>query len=619
MRIRLEEIRINEFKRIESLNVVLKSITSLIGGNTSGKSSALQAAQLGVSVLQAAYRRRKRNGEPDFASTIANDAVLFRPTEDLLDLRRGRSATQNLGYEITYVATDIDAEPELSTKEVLVRVRRGKNANLWIEIDGDLDFAEMLADRNRPFCVLSPGLSGISLREEWRTRGAMDAAVMHGDANLYLRTVLDHLYRQCLDVPAIEAWQSRRDILALPEGGWKKFSHLLDRCYPGATIVVNHDERRDRYVYVTVDFDGSSFSLEMASTGMLQVIQILAYACFYEPPLLLLDEPDAHLHADSQAKLYEALKGLAVETATRVLFASHSPQLIQRLMFDDQAAVLWLSGGAEVPLDEAKRPALPILMTLGALTSGADVFDPTRRIILLTEDKVQGPTMAVARASGGEGVACLSYNGCGNLQGARLLAKIITDLREDAVVFIHRDKDFRTNEEVQFEQALFAAYKNEEGMDRVFELFTPLNDIEHQFAQPSHLKSVLAGRIDDERIDEIVSHSIARKRDEMVHAARQAREVLANTVYQSSRLRRKPQWHASGMPENPPRINRFIPEDGLQPVDFRLCHGKTLLTALRRDLHEALGGSTAEIEEILYSASPSIVINEWKAVFDTVN
>lgn len=193
MQIRLDQITVKQFKRIEALTIDLKAVTSLVGGNTSGKSSALQAGQLGVSILQAVLRGPRKDGIPDFAGTVANDAVLFRPTENLLDMRRGGPATQNLGYSITYSGMD----PETGAKKAItIEVRRGKNANIAITRIGDDDLAAVLADPDRPFSILTPGLSGIPIREEWRTKGAMDAAVMHVDANLYLRTVLDHLFTQ---------------------------------------------------------------------------------------------------------------------------------------------------------------------------------------------------------------------------------------------------------------------------------------------------------------------------------------------------------------------------------------------------------------------------------------
>lgn len=220
MRVRLDKIIISDFKRIDSLEIDLHPVTALVGGNTSGKSSALQAAQLGVSILQAALRSIRPNGVPDFAGTVANDAVLFRPTERLLDLRRGENATQKLGYSVTYRGIDIDTN---ANKEVMIDIRRGKNANIAITRSGDDDFAAALANSDRPFSIFTPGLSGIPIREEWRTKGAMDAAVMHGDANLYLRTVLDHLFTRDLDEMARTAWRQERDIDRLPDSGWKTF------------------------------------------------------------------------------------------------------------------------------------------------------------------------------------------------------------------------------------------------------------------------------------------------------------------------------------------------------------------------------------------------------------
>ncbi len=589
MRIRLDQIVVVQFKRIETLTIDLMPVTALVGGNTSGKSSALQAAQLGVSILQAAFRGTRGNGNPDFAGTVANDSVLFRPTQQLLDLRRGDSATQKLGYSITYRGVDLDTN---SNKEMTVEVTRGKNANIAITRAGDDDLAAVLANGERPFSIFTPGISGIPMREEWRTKGAMDAAVMHGDANLYLRTVLDHLFTGDLDETARTAWRHGRDIGILPDSRWKTFSTLLDRCYQGARVIVEHDQRYDRYVKVDVEAPDTRVTLDMASTGMLQVIQILAYACFYAPPLLLLDEPDAHLHADSQSRLYEALRGVAAETQTRILFASHSPQLIQRLMYDPDAAIVWMSEGAKVPVDDAQRPAIPILMTLGALSAGADAFDPARPVILLTEDKLPQPVTVLAKANGApDNLAVLSYNGCGNLPAARLLANMITDMRPDARIILHRDRDFRTEPEMQFELTTAAAERQRNGVTRVDEVFTPLNDVEHSFTQAAHLKEVF-GELTPELIDAAITDVTAFKRDDLVAAARVAREQVRSSLYDSQRKRRKPEWAASGMPDNPPPIGGFVPANGLVNVSFEHTHGKMLMDGLRPRLHHHVGGAS---------------------------
>ncbi|GHD04091.1 AAA family ATPase [Novosphingobium pokkalii] len=613
MRIRLDQITIRYFKRIEALTIDLKPVTALVGGNTSGKSSALQAAQLGVSILQAALRSVKADGTPDFAGTVSNDSVLFRPTEHLLDLRRGDPATQKLGYSITYSGVDLDSGAD---KSLTIEVRRGKNANIAINRIGDDYLAAVLADPDTPFSILTPGLSGIPMREEWRTKGAMDAAVMHGDANLYLRTVLDHLFTRDLDEMARAAWSHNRDIGVLPESRWKTFCTLLDRCYPGARVIVAHDQMRDRYVRVDVEATDSRVTLDMASTGMLQVIQIIAYACFYAPPLLLLDEPDAHLHADSQSRLYEALRGVAAETHTRILFASHSPQLIQRLMYDADAAVVWMAEGAAVPVDETQRPAIPILMTLGALSAGADAFDPARPVILMTEDKKTKPVTALALANGAPpNLAVISYNGCGNLPAARLLASMITDMRPDARIILHRDRDFRTQPEMNFEIATAAAERQRNGVTRVTEVFTPFNDVEHSFAQAGHLQARFP-QIAPDVIDAAITDVTAFRRDQLVAAAHTARGQIKTTVYDSPRKRGKQEWAQCNMPADPPPVGGFVPANGLVPVAFEHSHGKLLMDGLRPRIHQLVGGATQDCEDSIYLSSNHLIAPNWIDAFN---
>ncbi|HIF6775924.1 TPA: AAA family ATPase, partial [Serratia marcescens] len=606
-------IVIKDFKKIEVLDIELKPVTSLIGGNTSGKSSALQAAQLGISILQASYRNRRKNGTFDFSGTVSNDAVLFRPTEHLLDLKRGGNSTQNSGFFIAYYGVDLDTNNRKYTE---IEIRRGKNANIAITRGGDDDFSAVLADVDKPFSILTPGISGLSMREEWRTKGAIDAAVMHGDANLYLRTVLDHLFTRDLDQVSKSAWREGCDINLLPDSGWKTFSTLLERCYQGVRVIVDHDPRRDRYVKVDVKTLDSVVTLDMASTGILQVIQIIAYACFYSPPLLLLDEPDAHLHADSQSRLYEALRGVAEETQTRILFASHSPQLIQRLMYDSGASVIWMSEGAKIPVDDTERPAIPILMALGALSAGADVFDPNKPIILMTEDKLTRPVKVLAQANGApENLAVLSYNGCGNLSAARLLASMITDMRPDVNIIIHRDRDFRTDQEMHFELECAAAERERNGVDRVTEVFTPFNDVEHSFSQAEHLKRVF-NNIQPDLIDAAITQVTSLRRDTLVNAARVAREKIASSLYRSPRKRAKPQWVDSGMPDNEPRIEGFIPPNGLVAVAFEHTHGKILMDGLRPALHPHIGGATQKINDSIYTVTDTLSTPTWAAVFN---
>jgi predicted ATPase len=618
----ITKIIISDFKRIESLELDVSSITALVGGNTSGKSSVLQASQLSISLLQAAYRGKNRKGEPKFVGSVSDDEVTFRPTEKLLDLRRGRAATQGKGFEISLHGSIHDDQVS-EAKSFTLNVKRGKNANINLTIEGDRDFAGMLAEGTNGSSVFTPGLSGISTREELRTKGALASSVMQGDANTYLRSLLYHLYKDedCWTEELDDIWKAtdwnHSSISDLPDGKWKSFCLLLDEVYEGARIKIDHDEDINRYINIEIRYSDQEMPLDLASTGMLQVIQILAYACYFAPPLLLLDEPDAHLHADSQTKLFEALKGITENTHTRIILASHSPQLIQQLHRLDGVDVCWMEDGTKVELDHANLPAIPILMRIGALGIGSEAFDPQKTIILLTEDTDIKLVKILAEANGAQdNLAVLSYSGCGNLMGARQLAVLLRDLRPDASIVIHRDRDFRTKEEMHFEELRFASWCVENNVEKVTEIFTTGNDIEHAFCQRRHLQSCFHERTAAD-IENICVSAISQKRDDLVALLDTARNVIKESLYDTPRHRSNAAWGTASLPNKCKLGAKFRPNDSGDPFPFASCHGKILERAVRGKIAQEFGDGSDEIMQKLHQVSPALTDPRWTGKFQT--
>jgi predicted ATPase len=618
----ITKIVISDFKRIENLELDVSPITALVGGNTSGKSSVLQASQLSISLLQAAYRGKNRKSEPKFVGSVSDDEVTFRPTEKLLDLKRGRAATQGKGFEIS-LHGNMHGDQGSEAKSFTLNVKRGKNANINLTIEGDRDFAGMLAEGKNGSSVFTPGLSGISTREELRTKGALASSVMQGDANTYLRSLLYHLYQdedgwtEELDYIWEATDWNHSSISDLPDGKWKSFCLLLDEVYEGARIKIDHDEDINRYIDIEIRYSDQEMPLDLASTGMLQVIQILAYACYFAPPLLLLDEPDAHLHADSQTKLFEALKGITENTHTRIVLASHSPQLIQQLHRLDGVDICWMEDGSKVELDEANLPAIPILMRIGALGIGSEAFDPQNTVILLTEDTDIKLVKIVADANGAQdNLAVLSYSGCGNLMGARQLAVLLRDLRPDASIVIHRDRDFRTEEEMHFEELRFASWCVENNVEKVTEIFTTGNDIEHAFCQDSHLQTCFHERTAAD-IENICVSAIAQKRDDLVASLDTARNVIKESLYDTPRHRSNAAWVTASLPNKCKLGAKFRPNDSANPFPFASCHGKTLERAVRGKIAQEFGGGSDEIMQKLHQVSPALTDPRWTGKFQT--
>ncbi|QXH44950.1 ATP-binding protein [Pseudomonas xanthosomatis] len=616
VKISVEKIYIENFKKIEKQEIAVKPITAIVGGNASGKSSILQAAQLCTSICQASFKNINRNNKIEFHKTLANEDVFYRPTQTILDLRFEEPASQTksikLGFQCIIHDNTTKAPKPIDLK---VAITRGKNANLALKYEGNESLISNLGDRNHPFSIFTPGLSGIPIREEWRTRGALDAAAMHGDANLYLRTLLDHLFTKDLDDRTISEWVNWQiDIDELPEtSSWRAFSTYLNECYEGARVYVKHDRSKERYINVEVWYLEKSFTLDMASTGMLQVIQILAYACFYEPPLLLLDEPDAHLHADSQAKLHSALKILSSNSLTKIVLATHSPQFLQLLQNDPDASIVWLSSGKEVVVQAGQQPAIPLLMELGALTLGADVFQQKYKTILLTEDKDTDLIKPFVAAQTNKAVSIISYNGCANLPGARQLAILLSRLRPDAKIVIHRDRDFRTAEEMDFERLLFEAWLEYEGGTNIQEIFTPGNDIEHSFLDTNHLQQSLNGYADAAKIENALINALAIKRDDLTAKTRSARAVIKERLYDTIRIQGKTALRTKAkLKPKPPADSKFLPRDGKTPLSLDQCHGKLAYKSFLTSLHQLIGGDSKAIPDYIIKSTHHLECPIWK-------
>ncbi len=73
---------------------------------------------------------------------------------------------------------------------------------------------------------------------------------------------------------------------------------------------------------------GTTLDLSSAGRGLQQTLLLLAYMYSHPGTVLLLDEPDAHLEILRQRQIYSLLTGIARETASQLIIASHSEVLL---------------------------------------------------------------------------------------------------------------------------------------------------------------------------------------------------------------------------------------------------------------------------------------------------
>ncbi|MCP1388712.1 AAA family ATPase [Corynebacterium sp. TA-R-1] len=416
----IERVRVRNFKRLDELTLELGNINVLVGPNNSGKSSFIQGLQFGISALQSIALIVDANGRKlswkndKIGSSLPANQLIYTPVVDPSTLGKFGKFSQSTG-----MATRFEGKGGVACD---IEIRRGRNKNVTIDAKGE-DLGREIQGLDSLFSILAPGLAGISATEEYRSPGLLRKAAARGDSNNYLRNFVYLLHSHS-------------------EEKWETFLERLDSIFPGIKVQVAFNPDHDEHIQCTVTFgDGNPISLDLAGTGVLQAVQILTYVGLYSPNLLMLDEPDSHLHPSNQRQLIQTLAKVAEEDQCKVILTTHSRHIVDEAESLD-ASLFWLSDGA---LRSADVSTVQNLMELGALDLSE--IDDRRNVrgIILTEDSQGTDIMRCLAISNGwvdNTFSILTYDGSSNRNAVKVLVKYIRASEPDLPIVVYRDRDF---------------------------------------------------------------------------------------------------------------------------------------------------------------------------------
>ncbi len=478
-------IEIKRFKGIDALRLDISNApTILVGANNSGKSSVLHGVHFAVSVAQTS--RLVGEGvtwrSDKFELSFNPTQLIWSPVADVMSLAKGGLLEEAALRCIEVVLYDS------AGNQSSVTVRRGRNRNIQVAIVGRT-LGERLQDLTQPFSVYTPGLAGISREERFLSPGVVRRSVARGDANLVLRNVLLVL---------------RRDAAK-----WKVFLTDMREVFPEIEFDVSFHDSTDETIGTTVRIaDGPVLPLDAAGTAVLQAAQILGYSALYNPPLVLLDEPDSHLHPNNQRALCQLLRQLAEDRRFRLLISSHSRHVLDALRGSSQ--VVWMANGGIATGTDATLTAR--LLDLGALDTVDYFADTETKCVVITEDSDTAPLRALLSSSGfvEEDTRVASYSGCSRVDAATVLGQFIESNTNNVSVLVHRDRDYMDQAQANdYTQCIVRC-----GL-RAF--VTAGTDVEWYFLNQDHLAELNPGapaadisRFVDEAINETRDASIAK-------------------------------------------------------------------------------------------------------------
>lgn len=460
---KLRSIKIRRFKQLNDFEIEVDDSTVLIGANNAGKSSVLQAIHFAVAVAQTAklVGERVRWGNDRFELSFNPGLLLYSPVSDVLSLAFGGNLVESTSRQIEI---EITLEDKTSC---LLTLRRGRNRNIQVALRGRL-VGERLMDFDQPFTIYAPGLAGIAKDERYMSPGVVRRVVARGDANLVLRNVLlmlneeERLEKELLvqqsrlehqkateayekkQGPAPEPFFQRMRALRARKGPWGNFLDDMRFLFPGLSIHIQFDIDRDETINIFFQQGrGPQLPIEAAGTSILQACQIIAYVALFKPKVLILDEPDSHLHPNNQRALCDLVTRLAALRGFRVLMSTHSRHVLDSLK--DRAKLVWMNSGEKIEYDTATTPTM--LLELGALDSVDYFTDRQLKCLFATEDSKAESIQALHALLEANGfplkeVEVRPYSGCTKLESAKVLRNFLRDKAPNVRFVLHRDRDY---------------------------------------------------------------------------------------------------------------------------------------------------------------------------------
>ncbi|MRN56856.1 AAA family ATPase [Paenibacillus monticola] len=536
----LENIEIKRFKHLDNIDISLGSMNLFVGSNNAGKSSVLQAIQFAISAAQTTTLEPNYRWDNNILSTsVAPTQLVYTPLRDVSALAPGGilKEARDQAISVTFV--------EENGESTNVIVGKGRNKNLTVRITGQ-SLGERLQNIETPYSIYVPGLAGIPATEEYKTPGIIRKAAAKGDANNVFRNIL---------------WLLKQD-----DQNWGRFMSDLTRIFPNLKLDVKFNPERDESINAIAKYGTQDLPIDGVGTGVLQAVQILSYVNLYRPKMLILDEPDSHLHPNNQRRLAKVLLELAEERDVQILLSTHSRHLIDEL--SDYSKMHWIREGKIVLEDNYDN--VNVLMDIGALDKGDRLLQGNIKYVFLTEDSETEGVRALLESSGFnlDDVDIWSYKGCSKVEIALVLNSFIRKHAPATKVILHRDRDYLSDLEIE-------NFKRTIENDDIHCFITEGTDIESHFLNAEHINQIYPN-ITVSNAEEIISSST-----EEVQAKTIEKFINSRTTLEIRRV--------GGKDINAGKISAEA--HALYSAEkTRYRHGKKVLGCVKTKLHPLVGG-----------------------------
>ena len=294
----INKVTIHRFKRFKKVEFELPGHIVLAGPNNMGKTTLLQA----IAAWGLALNRWKEVADPHKHKGAYTRAPLARQAFSAVPLRafdllwNQRSTGGPIEIEVSSdqgwtIGMEFISD---STEQVYVRPMKTTDP-------------KVLLSKDLMETVYIPPMTGLSTEEPAYRRPKLDQLLGQGKPGEIIRNLL------------VEAHES--------EEAWSELTKCIQRMF-GYEILPPNSSGPDIVAEYREKPNGPRLDVASAGSGFQQVLMLLAFLHTRAKSVLLLDEPDAHLHVILQDVIYSELHSVALKKQSQLIIATHSEVII---------------------------------------------------------------------------------------------------------------------------------------------------------------------------------------------------------------------------------------------------------------------------------------------------
>lgn len=337
----LHSLTLKNFKKFADKTISLHSgITLLVGGNNEGKSSILHALAIwefckrfllinrGVKALQ------QHNHIAGVGMNIDDFTPINIPELKYLWTNLKPSSGYNLSIKCEWIIDDVNKYLEIGLALA--------NDRLFVKTLS----SNIISEEDLPRIAYLPPFAGILDKEIWRYPAQRQKLIGQGLAGSVLRNTIVDMYKankeKRIKLKGERSKIKNTDLRELRNTDpYELLNATLYKTFK--CQLVSRDFNHDFHQYLHVDVvrgtkDRSQFKaypnyrprdIMTEGSGFLQWLSVYTFALDPNIDVLLLDEPDAHLHCSLQTNLFSKLLDIVGRNKRQILLATHSTEIIK--------------------------------------------------------------------------------------------------------------------------------------------------------------------------------------------------------------------------------------------------------------------------------------------------